>query len=96
MPRMLAKSLSGCALPREERRSARAPLVLAAFVEGRQAGPPRRWENGRVDGSTELEPMCFLDFLGPGMAEINRKHISSQACTNVSLASAALFNVAPE
>jgi len=49
-----------------------------------------------VDGSTELEPMCLMDFLGPGMAEINRKHISSQACTNVSLASAALFNVAPE
>jgi hypothetical protein len=70
--------------------------VLAAFVEARQACPQRRWENGRVDGSTELEPMCLMDFLGPGMAEINRKHISSQACTNVSLASAALFNVAPE
>ena len=92
---MLAKSLSGCALPREERRSARAPLVLAAFVEARQACPQRRWENGRMDGSTELQPMRFQDFLGPGMAEINRKHISNQVCTNVSLASADLFNVAP-
>ena len=30
------------------------------------------------------------------MAEINRKLMSSEACANVSLASASLFNVAPE